>query len=63
MHGDEETELPKRIPVDPSIFAGRPSIRGRLSAAEHSLATLAAGDGREGLGTSITILPPATDEE
>ncbi len=44
MHGDDENELLKRITVDPSIFGGKPIIRGRRLAVEHVLAMLAAGD-------------------
>lgn len=44
MQGDDENELLKRITVDPSIFGGKPIIRGRRLAVEHVLAMLAAGD-------------------
>lgn len=39
-----ETELLQRITVDPSIFGGKPVIRGRRIAVEHILDMLAAGD-------------------
>ena len=39
-----ETDLLKRITVDPAIFAGKPIIRGRRLAVEHILGMLAAGD-------------------
>ena len=39
-----ETELLKRITVDPAIFGGKPIIRGRRLAVEHVLSMLAAGD-------------------
>ncbi len=38
------TGLLKRITVDPSIFGGKPIIRGRRLAVEHLLGMLAAGD-------------------
>lgn len=41
----QETELLSRITVDPSIFGGKPIIRGRRLAVEHVLGMLAAGDG------------------
>jgi uncharacterized protein (DUF433 family) len=39
-----ETDLLKRITVNPSIFGGKPTIRGRRIAVEHVLGLLAAGD-------------------
>ena len=39
-----EEELLQRITVDPSIFGGKPIIRGRRLAVEHVLGMLAAGD-------------------
>lgn len=42
-----ETELLKRITVNPSIFGGKPIIRGRRLAVEHVLSMLAAGDSVE----------------
>jgi uncharacterized protein (DUF433 family) len=39
-----EEELLRRITVDPKIFGGKPSIRGRRLAVEHILGMLAAGD-------------------
>jgi uncharacterized protein (DUF433 family) len=40
----DETELLTRITVNPSIFGGKPIIRGRRLAVEHVLGMLAAGD-------------------
>ena len=39
-----ESNLLKRITVDPRIFGGKPIIRGRRLAVEHVLGMLAAGD-------------------
>lgn len=43
----DESELLKRITVDPKIFGGKPVIRGRRLAVEHVLGMLAAGDTSE----------------
>ena len=40
----DEQSLLERITVDPSIFGGKPIIRGRRLAVEHVLGMLAAGD-------------------
>jgi uncharacterized protein (DUF433 family) len=40
----EETDLLARIMVNPSIFGGKPTVRGRRLAVEHVLGMLAAGD-------------------
>jgi uncharacterized protein (DUF433 family) len=37
-------ELLDRITVDPTIFGGKPIVRGRRLAVEHVLSMLAAGD-------------------
>ena len=42
-----ETELLARITYHPSIFGGKPIIRGRRVAVEHVLGMLAAGDSVE----------------
>ena len=39
-----EPELIRRITSDPSIFGGKPIVRGRRLAVEHILSMLAAGD-------------------
>lgn len=43
----EEAKLLERITVNPQIFAGKPTIRGRRLAVEHILGMLAAGDTHE----------------
>jgi len=43
----DEDKLLSRIVVDPSIFGGKPIIRGRRLAVEHILGMLAAGDTAE----------------
>jgi uncharacterized protein (DUF433 family) len=43
----DEQQLLKRITVDPSIFSGKPIVRGRRLAVEHVLGMLAAGDSPE----------------
>jgi uncharacterized protein (DUF433 family) len=40
----DEQKLLERITVNPGIFGGKPSIRGRRLAVEHVLGMLAAGD-------------------
>jgi uncharacterized protein (DUF433 family) len=40
----DEQQLLERITVNPSIFGGKPIIRGRRLAVEHVLGMLAAGD-------------------
>lgn len=40
----DEARLIERITVNPSIFGGKPIIRGRRLAVEHVLGMLAAGD-------------------
>ena len=44
-----EEELLKRITVDPSIFGGKPIIRGRRLAVQHILGMLAGGDRPEAI--------------
>ena len=39
-----ETELLKRITINPEIFGGKPIVRGRRLAVEHVLGMLASGD-------------------
>jgi uncharacterized protein (DUF433 family) len=50
MSHTNEDALLARITVDPTIFGGKPIIRGHRLAVEHVLGMLAAGD------TSETIL-------
>lgn len=42
-----QDELLGRITVNPSIFGGKPIVRGRRLAVEHVLGMLAAGDSAE----------------
>ena len=44
-----ESELLKRITLNPRIFGGKPIVRGRRLAVEHVLGMLAAGDTTETL--------------
>lgn len=44
-----EDELLERITVDPTIFGGKPIIRGMRIAVEHVLGMLAAGDSADRL--------------
>lgn len=44
-----EQELLQRITVDPSIYGGKPIVRGHRLAVEHVLGMLAAGDSTETL--------------
>lgn len=44
-----ELELLSRITVNPSIFGGKPIIRGRRIAVEHVLDMLASGDSVESI--------------
>jgi len=45
----QEQNLLERITIDPTIFGGKPIIRGRRLAVEHILGMLAAGDTAETL--------------
>lgn len=54
-----ETELLQRITVDPSIFGGKPVIRGRRIAVEHVLDMLAAGDSAETIVSGYPFLEKA----
>jgi len=53
-----ETELLKRITVNPNIFGGKPIIRGRRLAVEHILGMLAAGDSPETILEGYAWLVP-----
>lgn len=44
-----ETKLLERITINPTIFGGKPIVRGRRLAVEHVLGMLAAGDTTESL--------------
>ena len=43
----DENQLLQRVTVNPSIFGGKPIIRGHRLAVEHVLGMLAAGDSPE----------------
>ncbi len=53
-----ETELLKRITINPEIFGGKPIIRGRRLAVEHVLDMLAAGDTLQSLLDAYSWLEP-----
>ena len=55
---DRRAELLDRIVVVPSIFGGKPVIRGRRLAVEHVLAMLAAGDEEETILNGYRWLEP-----
>jgi uncharacterized protein (DUF433 family) len=54
----KEQELLARITVNPSIFGGKPVIRGRRLAVEHILGMLAAGDTPEDILDAYDWLEP-----
>ena len=54
-----EDELLERITVDPTIFSGKPIIRGLRMAVEHLLGMLAAGDTPDRLLREYPFLEPA----
>lgn len=54
-----EDELLERITVDPTIFSGKPVIRGMRMAVEHLLGMLAAGDTPERLLREYPLLEAA----
>lgn len=45
----DEQKLLERITVNPNIFGGKPTVRGRRLVVEHVLGMLAAGDTPETL--------------
>jgi uncharacterized protein (DUF433 family) len=53
-----DAELLTRITVNPSIFGGKPIIRGRRLAVEHVLGQLAAGDSTADLLAAYPWLEP-----
>ena len=53
-----ETELLNRIQVNPTIFGGKPIIRGLRIAVEHILGMLAAGDTPERILQEYPFLEP-----
>ena len=44
LDSNNESDLIKRITVNPDIFGGKPIVRGRRLAVEHILGMLVAGD-------------------
>lgn len=53
-----DTELLHRITYDPSIFGGKPIVRGRRVAVEHILGMLAAGDSPADIVVAYPFLEP-----
>jgi uncharacterized protein (DUF433 family) len=53
-----ESDLLRRITIDPRIFRGKPIIRGRRLAVEHVLGMLAAGDTTQTLLDAYPWLEP-----
>jgi len=53
-----ETELLKRITVNPQIFGGKPIIRGHRLAVEHVVGMLAAGSSEEEVLAGYDWLEP-----
>jgi len=51
-------DLSRRITSDPSIFNGKPTIRGRRLAVEHLLSMLAAGDSPQDIVEAYPFLEP-----
>jgi uncharacterized protein (DUF433 family) len=54
-----EDQLLERITVNPTIFGGKPIIRGMRIAVEHVLGMLAAGDSADRLLQEYPFLEPA----
>ena len=53
-----EDKLLSRITVDPTIFRGKPIVRGRRLAVEHVLGMLVAGDSAETILAGYAWLEP-----
>ena len=53
-----ESDLLRRITINPDIFGGKPIIRGRRLAVEHVLGMLSAGDTAEDLVKAYPWLEP-----
>jgi uncharacterized protein (DUF433 family) len=53
-----EPELIRRIMSDPTIFGGKPIVRGRRLAIEHVLSMLAAGDSDQDILGAYPFLEP-----
>lgn len=54
----DQNELLERITVNPSIFGGKPIVRGQRLAVEHVLGMLAAGDSFETILEGYPWLEP-----
>ena len=54
----DEQKLLRRVTVDPTIFGGKPVVRGRRLAVEHVLGMLAAGDSSEDILAAYPWLEP-----
>jgi uncharacterized protein (DUF433 family) len=54
----DESELLRRVTVNPAIFGGKPILRGRRLAVEHVLGMLAAGDSPEAILKGYSWLGP-----
>lgn len=53
-----EKQLIERITVNPEIFGGKPTIRGKRLAVEHVLGMMAAGDSAETILKGYDWLEP-----
>lgn len=53
-----DTELLRRVEVNPQIFGGKPIVRGLRIAVEHILGMLAAGDTPEKILEEYPFLEP-----
>jgi len=53
-----DSDLLRRITINPAIFGGKPLVRGRRLAVEHVLSMLAAGDDEKTLLTEFEWLEP-----
>jgi uncharacterized protein (DUF433 family) len=54
----EDADLLRRITSDPTIFGGKPTVRGRRLAIEHILSMLAAGDTAQDILSAYPFLEP-----
>lgn len=54
----KDTDLLRRISSDPTIFGGKPILRGKRLAVEHVLSMLAAGDSAQDLIAAYPFLEP-----
>ena len=58
MTQTSETDLLKRVTIDPHIYGGKVIVRGRRLAVEHVLGMLAAGDTPDTLLAAYPWLEP-----